>query len=183
MHPDRGPWQVRWAEFEDLRWPGAPGTRFGPGVARLGGDAARILAAFTPGASGRPGSPRPPGRSPPPNTPPARSPPVKIGVVQEIKTHEYRVALTPRRGGGAGARTATRSWCRGGAPGSAAISPRTPSIAAAGARLVNGRRDGVWAEAEMVMKVKEPLEPVEWERMRRGPDRSSPTSTWPPSAP
>ncbi len=88
---------------------------------------------------------------------------MKIGVVREIKTHEYRVALTP-----AGVEELTRDGhevlVETGAGAGSGLSNQ--DYADAGARIVE-TVDGVWAEAEMVMKVKEPLE-VEWSRMRPG---------------
>jgi alanine dehydrogenase len=86
---------------------------------------------------------------------------VKIGVVKEIKTHEYRVALTP-----AGADELVRSGnqvlvetCAG--DGSGLEDER---YRAAGATVLDSA-DEVWGEAEMILKVKEPLA-VEWPRMR-----------------
>ena len=88
---------------------------------------------------------------------------MKIGVVKEIKTHEYRIALTPagakelvdrehevlvEAGAGLGSGLADAAYVK------------------AGARIVEGP-DAVFAEADMVMKVKEP-QPVEWKRMRPG---------------
>ncbi len=50
---------------------------------------------------------------------------------------------------------------------------------AAGARILPAA-DEVWAGAELVLKVKEPI-PAEYERMRPG-RCCSPTCTWPPIA-
>jgi alanine dehydrogenase len=88
---------------------------------------------------------------------------VKIGVVKEIKTHEYRVALTP-----AGA----MEMCSKGhevlvqAGAGLGSGQGDQAYVDAGARILEGP-DAVFAEAEMVMKVKEPLE-EEWTRMRPG---------------
>lgn len=88
---------------------------------------------------------------------------MRIGVPRELKVHEYRVALTP-----AGVLELTRRGhevfveCGAGA-GSAF--PDTAYLAA-GARIVP-QPDDVWAEAEMVLKVKEPV-PEEYHRMRKG---------------
>lgn len=86
-----------------------------------------------------------------------------IGVPKEIKTNENRVALVPagteilveaghtvyvERGAGQGS----------GFPDEAYVS--------AGAKLLD-TADEVWAKAEMIMKVKEPIA-VEWPRMRAG---------------
>lgn len=88
---------------------------------------------------------------------------MKIGCVREIKTHEYRVALTP-----AGVEELRADghdvYIEAGAGLGSGLSDEL--YAEAGAHLVDGP-DGVWAEAEMVMKVKEPQE-VEWQRMRPG---------------
>lgn len=78
-----------------------------------------------------------------------------IGVPKEIKDHEYRVALTPQgasrlvsqghqvlvqRGAGVGSGFTDAEYRR------------------AGARLIDTAEE-LFAEAEMVVKVKEPLEP------------------------
>ncbi len=92
-----------------------------------------------------------------------QDPPVKIGVVKEIKTHEYRVALTPagvrelKKDGhdvlfqatcGEGSGLSDEAYLEAGAES-------RPDAAA------------VFAEADMIVKVKEPLEP-EWAMMRKG---------------
>jgi alanine dehydrogenase len=86
-----------------------------------------------------------------------------VGVPKEIKPDEYRVAVTPagvemlvhaghrlviERGAGLGSGFTDDFYER------------------AGATLCDGPKD-VWAEAEMIMKVKEPIE-REWPRMRAG---------------
>jgi len=86
-----------------------------------------------------------------------------IGVPKEIKPDEYRVALTP-----AGAEMLTRAGHdllleRGAGLGSGFTDDFYEN---AGATIVDAA-DEVWARAEMVMKVKEPIEP-EWPRMREG---------------
>ena len=88
---------------------------------------------------------------------------MRIGVPKEIKTNENRVALVPagaealvsaghsvlvEKGGGEGSGFADDLYVRAGAK----IAPNA---------------DAVWADAEMIMKVKEPIEP-EWKRMRKG---------------
>lgn len=85
---------------------------------------------------------------------------MRIGVAREIKPDEYRVALTPagarelvlrghevivERGAGEGSSMADADYVRGGA--------RIASV------------DDVWAEAELLLKVKEPVEP-EYARLR-----------------
>jgi alanine dehydrogenase len=87
---------------------------------------------------------------------------VKIGVVKEIKADEYRVALTP-----AGARELVGQGHdviveRGAGEGSAF--PDT-AYELEGARLADA--EDVWAEAELLLKVKEPL-PEEYGLLREG---------------
>jgi alanine dehydrogenase len=86
-----------------------------------------------------------------------------IGVPKEIKPQEYRVAITP-----AGVETLT-------ADGHEVLVEKGAGIASgftddfyevAGAKMLAGP-DEVWSRAEMIMKVKEPIEP-EWPRMRAG---------------
>jgi alanine dehydrogenase len=86
-----------------------------------------------------------------------------IGVPKEIKPDEYRVALTP-----AGAEMLTGAGHelvveRGAGLGSGFTDDFYEQ---AGAQIL-GTADEVWAKAEMIMKVKEPIEP-EWPRMRDG---------------
>jgi alanine dehydrogenase len=88
---------------------------------------------------------------------------VLIGVPREVKPDEYRVALTP-----AGAEDLARA-------GHSLIVERDAGVGSgftddfyerAGARVVDSA-DQVWAEAEMILKVKEPVA-AEWTRMRDG---------------
>ncbi len=85
-----------------------------------------------------------------------------IGVAKEIKTNENRVALVP-----GGAETLVQAGhtvlVEEGAGLGSGFEDR--SYAEAGATLVP-RADDVWAQAQMIMKVKEPIG-VEWPRMRR----------------
>jgi alanine dehydrogenase len=88
---------------------------------------------------------------------------VKIGIPRELKSHEYRVAITP-----AGVVELTRRGHellveRGAGTGCAF--PDEVYLAA-GARILP-QADDVWADAEMVLKVKEPV-PQEYHRMRKG---------------
>jgi alanine dehydrogenase len=87
---------------------------------------------------------------------------VKIGVAKEIKADEYRVALTP-----AGARELVQHGhevtVETGAGVGSAFSDR--AYEAAGARIVSV--DDMWAESELLLKVKEPIAP-EYERLREG---------------
>ncbi len=87
---------------------------------------------------------------------------MKIGVASEIKTDEYRVALTP-----AGARELGQ---RGHdviveTEAGAGSSFTDAAYEAAGARIA--RVDEVWGEAELLLKVKEPIA-AEYGRLREG---------------
>lgn len=88
---------------------------------------------------------------------------MRVGVPKEVKNHEYRVAITPvgvhelvahghevlvERAAGVGSGISDDEY------------------AAAGARLLDAA-DDVWGEAEMVLKVKEPVA-EEYHRMREG---------------
>jgi len=86
-----------------------------------------------------------------------------IGVPKEIKTNENRVALVPAGAEALVAHGHTVSVERGAGEGSGF---EDEAYAAAGAGIVPAA-DEVWAKAELVMKVKEPIE-VEWPRMRKG---------------
>jgi alanine dehydrogenase len=87
---------------------------------------------------------------------------VKIGVAKEIKPDEYRVALTP-----AGARELGQGGhdviVETGAGDGSAFSDT--AYEAAGAVIADV--DDVWADAELLLKVKEPIEP-EYARLRDG---------------
>jgi alanine dehydrogenase len=80
---------------------------------------------------------------------------VKIAVPREIKNHEYRVALTP-----AGAHELTSHghdvFVEAGAGEGSAIPDE--EYLAAGAKVL-ATAEEVWAEGELVLKVKEPIEP------------------------
>jgi alanine dehydrogenase len=88
---------------------------------------------------------------------------MRVGVPKEIKSHEYRVGLTP---------TAVREYAAHGhevlveTGAGAGISASDEAYERAGARLC---RDAptVFAESDMIVKVKEP-QPVEWTRLRSG---------------
>jgi len=88
---------------------------------------------------------------------------MKVGVPQEVKNHEYRVALTPigvheltehghevfvQKGAGTGSQIPDEEYL------------------AAGAKILDGA-DEVWGTADMVLKVKEPVA-EEYARMREG---------------
>jgi alanine dehydrogenase len=88
---------------------------------------------------------------------------MRIGVPREVKNHEYRVALTP-----AGAHELTRAGHhvvveRGAGLGS---SISDEDFEAAGARIAT-TADEVWEYAELLLKVKEPVE-EEYHRLHRG---------------
>jgi len=87
---------------------------------------------------------------------------VKIGVAKEIKTDEYRVALTP-----AGARELVQRGHdvtieTGAGEGSAFTDD---AYKAAGAKIAGV--DEVWADSDLLLKVKEPIAP-EYGRLRDG---------------
>src|SRR5919204_6725190 len=87
---------------------------------------------------------------------------MKIGVAREIKTDEYRVALTP-----AGARELVQHGHEvlveaGAGQGSAFADGAYEAV---GARIV--AVDEVWEASELLLKVKEPIEP-EYSRLREG---------------
>jgi alanine dehydrogenase len=87
---------------------------------------------------------------------------MKIGVAKEIKADEYRVALTP-----AGARELVQRGHEvivetGAGEGSAFADAAYEAV---GARIA--AVDDVWSEAELLLKVKEPVEP-EYPRLREG---------------
>jgi len=86
-----------------------------------------------------------------------------IGVPKEIKPEEYRVALTP-----AGAEMLTQAGHQIFIEKSAGLgSGFTDDYYENAGATVLDSPDDVWAKAEMIMKVKEPIEP-EWPRMRKG---------------
>lgn len=88
---------------------------------------------------------------------------MKVGVPKEIKNHEYRVAITP-----AGVHEFVRNGhdvvIEDGAGLGSAIT--NEEYVAAGAKILP-TADEVWASADLVLKVKEPIEP-EYSRMRDG---------------
>ncbi|MBO1756395.1 alanine dehydrogenase [Allobranchiibius sp. CTAmp26] len=88
---------------------------------------------------------------------------MRVGVPKEVKNHEYRVAITPigvhelvaqghdvhvEKGAGVGSSISDEEYV------------------AAGARIIDSA-DDVWGDAEMILKVKEPVE-QEYHRMREG---------------
>lgn len=87
---------------------------------------------------------------------------MRVAVVREIKTDEHRVALTPDGAADLTAAGHTVLVERGAGTGSGFPDA---AYAAAGATLADVEH--AWAEADMVVKVKEPL-PEEWPRLRPG---------------
>jgi alanine dehydrogenase len=85
---------------------------------------------------------------------------VKIGVAREIKTDEYRVALTPAGARELGQRGHDVIVETGAGEGSAFSDEAYES---AGARI--GSVDAVWADADLLLKVKEPIR-SEYGRLR-----------------
>jgi alanine dehydrogenase len=87
---------------------------------------------------------------------------MKVGVVKEIKSDEYRVALTP-----AGARELVQGGHDVVVEAGAGEGSSFPDDAyrAVGATL--GSVDDVWRDVELLLKVKEPL-PEEYARLREG---------------
>ncbi|MDT7783071.1 MAG: alanine dehydrogenase [Pseudonocardiales bacterium] len=85
-----------------------------------------------------------------------------VGVPKEIKNHEYRVAITP-----AGVVELVRRGHEVVIEHDAGAGSSFPDheYTSAGARIV-ATADEVWASADLVLKVKEPIEP-EYHRMRR----------------
>ncbi|MEV6695096.1 alanine dehydrogenase [Micromonospora sp. NPDC051196] len=88
---------------------------------------------------------------------------MKVGIPREVKNHEYRVAITP-----AGVNEFTRSghqvFVEAGAGLGSSITDE--EFTAAGAKILD-TADEVWAAAELVLKVKEPVA-EEYHRMRAG---------------
>jgi alanine dehydrogenase len=86
-----------------------------------------------------------------------------IGVPKEIKTNENRVALVPA-GAEALAADGHTVLIEGGAGEGSGFTDE--QYRSAGATLV-AKIDDLWARAEMILKVKEPIKP-EWPRIRKG---------------
>ena len=86
-----------------------------------------------------------------------------IGVPKEIKTNENRIALVPAGAELLSARGHTVYVEKDGGVGSGFTDAQ---YTAAGATIL-ATAEEVWAKADMIMKVKEPIA-VEWPRMRKG---------------
>ncbi|MCL2764931.1 MAG: alanine dehydrogenase [Treponema sp.] len=79
---------------------------------------------------------------------------MKVGTLKEIKNHEYRVGLTPNAAGAYNSAGHTVFVQKGAGEGCGYTDEQ---YIAAGAKILPAARD-VWKEAEMIIKVKEPLE-------------------------
>ncbi|MDP9806448.1 alanine dehydrogenase [Trueperella bonasi] len=86
---------------------------------------------------------------------------MRIGVPTELKNNEFRVAVTPLTVNEL-VRAGHEVFVQAGAGAGSSITDE--AYAEVGARIVEGA-DAVWSQAEMILKVKEPL-PQEYELMR-----------------
>ncbi len=88
---------------------------------------------------------------------------MKVGVPKEVKNHEYRVAITP-----VGVHELVSDGHEVVVQKDAGVGSSIPDeeYVAAGAKILD-EADDVWADAEMVLKVKEPVA-EEYHRMREG---------------
>jgi alanine dehydrogenase len=88
---------------------------------------------------------------------------MRVGVPKEIKTHEYRVGLTP---------ASVREYVAAGhavlveTGAGAGIGADDEVYRRAGATILGSAAE-IFAESEMIVKVKEP-QPIEWARLREG---------------
>ncbi len=87
---------------------------------------------------------------------------MRIGVAKEIKTDEYRVALTP-----AGARELVQRGHDVVVETTAGDGSAFSDVDYERAGATIGSVDSVWADSELLLKVKEPIEP-EYARLREG---------------
>ena len=88
---------------------------------------------------------------------------MRVGIPTEIKNNEYRVAITPAGVAELVHRGHDVMVQAGAGEGSAL---HDDDFKAAGAQIV-ATADEVWAQADLLLKVKEPIEP-EYSRMRKG---------------
>ncbi len=88
---------------------------------------------------------------------------MKIGIPKEVKTNEYRVALTPGGAEALAAQGHTVLVESGAGIGSGFVDEQYRAV---GALIVNDAA-GVWAQADLIVKVKEPVE-TEWKHIRCG---------------
>src|SRR6204780_751743 len=88
---------------------------------------------------------------------------MKIGIPREIKNHEYRVAITP-----SGVHELVRNGHQAVLEAGAGVGSSLPDedFSTAGAKILP-TADDVWAEGDMILKVKEPIA-EEYHRMRSG---------------
>ncbi len=88
---------------------------------------------------------------------------MKVGIPREVKNHEYRVAITP-----AGVHELARAGHEVSVEAGAGLGSSIPDadFAAAGAAILPDA-DAVWAEGDLILKVKEPIA-SEYHRMRSG---------------
>ena len=88
---------------------------------------------------------------------------MKVGIPREVKNHEYRVAITP-----AGVHELVRHGHEVYVEKDAGVgsSITDDDYVAAGATIL-GTADDVWATADLILKVKEPVA-EEYQRMREG---------------
>ena len=87
---------------------------------------------------------------------------MRIGVPREIKTNENRIAVVPAGAEALVAAGHTVVIEQGGGEGSGFSDQDYLDVGAA----IESSADKVWAGADMIIKVKEPIE-VEWKRMKR----------------
>jgi alanine dehydrogenase len=88
---------------------------------------------------------------------------MKIGVPKEIKTNENRIALVPAGAESLVAAGHSVTIEKGAGEGSGFPDSAYTAVGA----KIGADADTVWREADMIMKVKEPIKP-EWPRMRKG---------------
>jgi alanine dehydrogenase len=88
---------------------------------------------------------------------------MKIGVPKEIKTNENRIALVPAGAEALVTAGHTVMIEQGAGDGSGFPDSAYTRVGA----KIGADADTVWREAEMIMKVKEPIKP-EWPRMKKG---------------
>ena len=88
---------------------------------------------------------------------------MRIGVPKEIKTNENRIALVPAGAEALVAAGHTVVIERGGGEGSGFADSMYTDVGA----TIAPDAAAVWRDADMIMKVKEPIE-SEWKHMRRG---------------
>jgi alanine dehydrogenase len=93
---------------------------------------------------------------------PIRRAQMRVGIPTEIKDNEFRVAITPA-GVAELSRRGHQVLIQAGSGEGSAISDS--DFKAAGAQLI-GTAEQIWAEADLVLKVKEPM-PAEYSRLRR----------------